>query len=314
MKHVSAILGLIVLLSAIPESFLLAHEKDSYPSQIKTSLPPDYYFGCNPFPIPTEPIGPVLQMQFATDGDEFLLTSWRYPCSEERSYIIFTVSPVEGSTPRICSADIVLVQNGRQSSSHYLTQDPLGDSNPQCGDVVVETSFALVPTYYPDIRFDLEGSLDFYWDLGDNEQQFSMFAYNPDDYDESEFPPDPGLVNDSGLIGLFYDPENPGHGFDISGSQAGLVIYYFGQSASGELLWLVSELYQENIDFNSEFVVPVFYVVGTFGSPRMLAEQWGQLTMTFSDCNTGRATLDGQDGFLEIDITRLVGLEGRRCN
>ena len=292
---------------------LSALEPANNPSRVLVSSPPDYYFGCDPFPIPTEPVGPTLQFEYATNGDAFDLVAWRFPCSEQYSYIIFTIKP-DSSTPGICSNDIVLVQDDRQSSSHYLTQDPVSESNAQCGDVIVDTSFAFVPAYYPDVRFNLEESFDIYWDLGDNEQKFTMFAYNPNDYEESDFPPDPGLQRDSGLNGMFYDPSNPGHGFNVSVNEAGLVIYYYGQSSNGELLWLVSELYEEDIEFNAEISLPLVYVNGTFGNPAGPTEVWGSLTTVFYDCDHGIAKLDGEDGAIEIDMSRLVGLEGLECN
>lgn len=185
---------------------------------------PVYPPACDPFPIPTNPEGPVVIENFTWFEDAFTLKAWRYPCDEENSWVIFTVLPEPGSTPYICSTSLILVQEGFQSALFMLTQDPAGENQPQCSDVVVASSYALVDRYSPSPVIDLEKAFDVYWDLGDNDQNFPMFKYNPEDYD-IENPPPAELSNDIGINGLFYDPDNPGHGFDFNKHETGLTIW-----------------------------------------------------------------------------------------
>jgi hypothetical protein len=42
--------------------------------------------------------------------------------------------------------------------------------------------------------------------------------------------------------------------------------------------------------------------------------EWRSLQVMFTDCDTGSARFDGGDGLLQIDLKRLVGLEGFDCN
>jgi len=52
---------------------------------------------------------------------------------------------------------------------------------------------------------------------------------------------------------------------------------------------------------------------GTFGAPVSSASKWGVIDLEFYDCDTGKATLNGDDGFLEINFVRLVGIPNVGC-
>ena len=169
MKH-----ALLVMLGSLICSLFLA------PCQVAQAQPPAYQFKCDPVAIPTESRGQTLSIDLSTEGDQFSLDVWRYPCDQDFSFVIFTVRPAPDSTPRICSEDLVLIQDGRQSSNHMLTQNPSGDMHAHCGDVVVDTSFVLFPTYFPSLVIDLQHSFDVHWDLDDREEQFTIFPDDPD--------------------------------------------------------------------------------------------------------------------------------------
>ena len=40
---------------------------------------------------------------------------------------------------------------------------------------------------------------------------------------------------------------------------------------------------------------------------------WGELTLTFSDCDMGTFELDGLDGVKTHEVQKLVGIEGNSC-
>ena len=177
---------------------------------------------CDLYPIPVDPQGPTVTREFTSNDDGFTLTAWRYPCDSSTSHVIFTINPDEGVHPFICSSDLILVQDGIQTDEYKLTQNPGDVGDAHCGDVVVETSFALQAWRFASPLINLEESFDVYWDQGGYNEQFTMFAYDPSAYGGD--PPDPELSNDMGISGLFYDPDNPGHGFDIGATT------YFGAS------------------------------------------------------------------------------------
>ena len=120
--------------------------------------------------------------------------------------------------------------------------------------------------------------------------------------------------NQMAFNGLFYDPENSGHGFDFNVHEAGLTVYYYGHTSTGERLWLISGLYDGNIEFDVGLELEMFEIVtGVFGSPVEPATSWGTITITMADCDSGHASFNGVDGHLEMDLVRLVGLAGMDC-
>jgi hypothetical protein len=268
---------------------------------------------CDPVPIPTDPIGPSLQFEYSNGGENFTLDAWRYPCATNYSYVVLTVRPFGDATPNICSQDLTLVQADRKSTSYFLKQDPFGEEGGYCGDVTIDTSFVLMPSALDDLTINLQREFDVHWDLGDAAGQFTMFAFNPDEYEDGDFLPSEGLVNKAGLNGLYYDPENPGHGFDVNVYEAGLLIYYFGQARNGEQLWLISELYEGDIEFDTAIQLPMFTVGGTYGQPAMPADGWGALRILFTNCSTATAMLDGEDGVSSVVLKKITGLENVYC-
>ena len=120
--------------------------------------------------------------------------------------------------------------------------------------------------------------------------------------------------NQMAFNGLFYDPANPGHGFDFNVHETGFTVYYYGHTSSGERLWLVSGLYIGDIEFDVRLELEMFEInTGVFGSPVEPATSWGTITITLTDCDSGYASFSGVDGHLEMDLVRLVGLAGMDC-
>jgi hypothetical protein len=122
------------------------------------------------------------------------------------------------------------------------------------------------------------------------------------------------LTNDLGMNGLFYDPNNPGHGFNFVVHGLGLTVYYYGHSATGERLWLMSETFAGDLEFDLPFELQMLEVVtGEFGLPQLPATAWGTLSISLADCDTGHASFSGIDGSLEMDFIRLSALPGITC-
>jgi hypothetical protein len=113
---------------------------------------------------------------------------------------------------------------------------------------------------------------------------------------------------------VFFDPSNSGHGFDFNVIQPGIFVYYYGHTASGERLWLISELYTEDLQYGVPFDLDMYEITtGVFGLPEGAETFWGTITFTLDDCNSGHAAFSGNDGGLEMDLVRLAGLPGIGC-
>jgi hypothetical protein len=122
-------------------------------------------------------------------------------------------------------------------------------------------------------------------------------------------------LNQQAFNGLFYDSENPGHGFDINVHETGVTMFYYGHTLNGERLWLISDLTTAEFKFGVPYELIMYELIeGTFGSPVQPAAIWGTITITMTDCNSGHASFSGIDGNMEMDLMRLTGLAGMDCS
>lgn len=183
------------------------------PSSVTLAQNPDDGFECNPMPIPTRPFGPTTTVTWAWFDDMYELTAWRYPCSEEFSYVMVTVVPLENQDPFLCSVQIILTQGeSNLDDSPKLTQDPFFNQPSWCQETVMPTSFALIPR-------DDESPIDFqdqfvvHWDTGIEDQQFEMFAYDTTQY--SVFGDTVFRINE-GLNDACFNKATDGQGFFIT--------------------------------------------------------------------------------------------------
>jgi hypothetical protein len=127
-------------------------------------------------------------------------------------------------------------------------------------------------------------------------------------------PPPAGLVNDLGMNGLFYDPNNPGHGFNFVAHALGLTVFYYGHTASGERLWLISDTFAGDLEYDTPIELEMLEVLsGEFGQPQFTTTAWGTITLELADCDTGHASFNGIDGSIEMDFIRLSGMPGILC-
>jgi len=122
------------------------------------------------------------------------------------------------------------------------------------------------------------------------------------------------LSRDVGMNGSFYDIDNPGHGFDFNVHDYGFTAYYYGHTSTGERLWLVSDVYGEDLKYGVPIQLEMYEVVqGVFGLPVPPETFWGTITLTLTGCDSGHASLSGLDGNLEMDLVRLTGVPGISC-
>lgn len=132
--------------------------------------------------------------------------------------------------------------------------------------------------------------------------------------DVVEAPPADALTNHAGLNGLYFDPENPGHGFSVSAHYYGLTVHYYGHTDSGERLWLLSDNFEGDPGYGEPIEFELFEVLsGSLGQAVLPATAWGLLELEFDDCDSGHAVFSGLDGNLAMDFVRLSGVPGVRC-
>ena len=117
--------------------------------------------------------------------------------------------------------------------------------------------------------------------------------------------------------GLWYDPSLDGEGYIVYETPYGWLIYFFGYSAIGEFLWLVSEIVTlDHLLFGVPFELPM--LIGEPGSfeqptPSTELQPWGTLSVTFNSCTTGVFKLEGLDGEKTSNVAKLVGVEDTGC-
>ena len=284
-------------------------------SQIEKSTPEAAYpdTACDPAPLPLEPTEPSQTIDAAYGDDEFSWTAWRYPCNDDFSWVVFTIEPkTDLDKPFICSGSITIVQDGIEESTLKICSDPIDEScDSKCGDVFTKSSYAL--TKYSNLtsdKIDLNKGFLLYWDLYPTAFQVNIEAYDPTLYGG-----EPALTNQLAVNGVYFDPNNPGHGFDFNMTEYGLIIYYYGHTNDGERLWLISSVSADAVAYNSPITLTMFEVaIGTFNNPFQLETSWGSLTFTFTDCDNGVAVLDGVDGRFEMNFTRGAGLKDISCS
>jgi hypothetical protein len=174
---------------------------------------PDDGFECNPMPIPTRPVGPTVTQTWAWFDRMYDLTAWRYPCSEEFSYVMLTVVPLDNEDPFLCSGQIILAQGETNlDDSPELTQDPYFNQPSWCQEIVLPTSFALIPRD-DQSPIDFQGRFIVHWDTGIVDEQFEMFAYDPTQY--TVFGDTTFRINE-GLNDAWYNKATDGQGFFIT--------------------------------------------------------------------------------------------------
>lgn len=121
----------------------------------------------------------------------------------------------------------------------------------------------------------------------------------------------------SDYSGLWYDPDLDGEGYIVYKTPFGWLIYFFGYSTTGELLWIASDLVTlENLIFGQPIEFPMLISVpGTFDNPTSSTElqPYGTLSVIFDSCTSGEFTLNGLDGEKVSNVIKLVGVEDTRC-
>jgi hypothetical protein len=117
--------------------------------------------------------------------------------------------------------------------------------------------------------------------------------------------------------GPWFDPTLDGEGYLIFQTTAGWLIYYFGYSAEGEFLWLISNPVKlDKLILGDPFELAMLIgKPGTFDEPTPSSEltPYGILSVRFDTCTSGQFILDGLDGKKTSNGIKIVGVDGTNC-
>jgi parallel beta-helix repeat protein len=116
------------------------------------------------------------------------------------------------------------------------------------------------------------------------------------------------------LTAAWYDPVYTGSGFNVTMTDAGLLVYYYGWDQGGNRLWLSSDLGPKQILPGTSIMLNLVATNGgKFLTPAKPATQsaWGTAALNFSlDGSTATALLAGNDGAVNLNLRNLIGMTG----
>jgi hypothetical protein len=129
--------------------------------------------------------------------------------------------------------------------------------------------------------------------------------------------PEAQIAGLSGLAGLWYDPALDGEGFNVITTPSGMVLFFYGYTAEGQRLWLISETFSADFGFEQVLELTMYEGEGgTFTQPAPSSEalrEWGRLNALFDACGTSRLALNGDDGVKATYQVKLAGITDADC-
>ena len=123
-------------------------------------------------------------------------------------------------------------------------------------------------------------------------------------------PPEPSDSAD--ISGAWFDPATDGQGWNLIATPFGLLAYFYGYTADGEPLWLVSANLPEVSAANEPVMLELLSARGgSLGSPVHPddLDAWGEAVITFDDCEQASVELAGEDGSQTQSLVKLFGID-----
>lgn len=121
----------------------------------------------------------------------------------------------------------------------------------------------------------------------------------------------------NGIAGLWYDPSLDGEGFNVISTPSGMVVFFYGYTSDGQRLWLLSETFTADVNFEQVLDLTMYVGEGgTFALPAPSSEalsEWGRLKALFDACGTSRLALHGEDGIKATYQVKLAGITDADC-
>lgn len=121
------------------------------------------------------------------------------------------------------------------------------------------------------------------------------------------------------VSGSWYEPASSGQGFSLHAiDQDRGVVYYYGYDQAGNDLWLIGTWDTTELQYGETLSIEMIQVSGgdypDFDPDTLERTPWGSLSLTFQDCRTASATLDGEDGATTLALRKLGDTAGVACN
>lgn len=167
-----------------------------------------------------------------------------------------------------------------------------------------------------------EPSQNFGWALVGDETNWSLKRF---DTRENETPENRPILEVEYTVtgspfdfsGPWFDPARDGEGYLVFQTTAGWLIYFFGYTADGKTLWLISEVIKlDELRAGVPFELTMrASSPGTFEQPTPGSELpvYGTLSASFNDCTSGEFILNGPDGRKISSVIKLIGVDGTLC-
>lgn len=127
----------------------------------------------------------------------------------------------------------------------------------------------------------------------------------------------------SDVTGAWYDPSKNGVGFNVIQAGNTLSVMYYGYRNTGLPQWLISvSTYNQDIIKNTPIKLSMNTATNNNGAtftnpPQTTASgtsSWGELTLSFTSCSIGTATLNGKDGKVTYQLNKLTHPKNLSCS
>jgi hypothetical protein len=120
----------------------------------------------------------------------------------------------------------------------------------------------------------------------------------------------PGAIPaDAAWSGAWFDLDKDGEGYNLIIAPQGRVMFFYGFKKNGLRLWLISELFNEQLHVGT--------AQGDFNNPvphNDALAKWGTATITVADCTSATIEMTGLDGSKTSNTVRLAGTIGLVCS
>lgn len=116
---------------------------------------------------------------------------------------------------------------------------------------------------------------------------------------------------ETGVSGAWLDPSSVGQGYNFLATPFGLLVYFYGYTADGEQLWVLSDV--QPFSLNEPLRLELLGARdGQFDAPVPPAEltTWGHLDITFESCTQATARLEGLDGTDDQSLIMFAPIAG----
>jgi len=240
----------------------------------------------------------------ATSGQGFVL----HPIDDERTFYSFYGFEDDGSPLWLTGVGSTRLEIGRPSSVDMIVTSGgrFSSFNP---DHIANTYWGTL-----EITFETCSKANASLDGLSGQQTMNMISLTKIEGVDCFYTNNPPKPRTVGITGAWFDPATSGQGLSvISISDERALISFLGFNDDTERIWLFG-VYDGQLDWNKPLQLMMMTASGgRFGgfSPEEITEvPWGNMTITFENCDKAIATLSGTDGQQTMNIVKLAKLQG----